>query len=255
MTAAPSRYLETRPARALRSFVECYWSVESDGAAARILPDGCMDLLFELGGRRSQLVGVMTRAHLTTRTRPVTSVGVRFHPGAAPAFLRLSAREVRDTTLDIATVWGAFGRDLGERVAHAESASLAITIIERTLMVRLPDVIVDPRLNAAVACLRAADGARATKDVAARACLGERQLERLFDEGVGIGPKALARTMRLRAVTRALKRSSQPSGAELAARFGYADQAHFIRDFRALVGLTPAAYARTSSVSEMSNSA
>ena len=34
-----------------------------------------------------------------------------------------------------------------------------------------------------------------------------------------------------------------PGWAELAADLGYADQAHFIRDFRRVLGQTPAAYA------------
>ena len=32
--------------------------------------------------------------------------------------------------------------------------------------------------------------------------------------------------------------------ASLAFEIGYSDQAHFIRDFKAMVGTTPAAYAR-----------
>ena len=52
--------------------------------------------------------------------------------------------------------------------------------------------------------------------------------------------------LRFRQAVGALDRTAggPASWAALAARAGYADQAHFIREFRALAGLTPAAYLR-----------
>src|SRR5688572_5623162 len=62
----------------------------------------------------------------------------------------------------------------------------------------------DPRLSAAVCALRAARGALPIPALAKRVGLGERQLERLFAERVGYGPKFLARVVRMEQVTRAV---------------------------------------------------
>ena len=67
--------------------------------------------------------------------------------------------------------------------------------------------------------------------------MSERHLRRLVSSEVGYGPKRLARVLRLR---RALARVR--AGAELAeAAFeaGYADQAHFANECRALAGVPP----------------
>ncbi len=112
----------------------------------------------------------------------------------------------------------------------------------------------DHRLRAAVAMLRAAEGQRSVAEVRAHVGLGERQLERLFLERVGVGPKALARVLRLQALVARLDRP--PTRAphrglglgDLAAELGYADQAHLVRDVRALAGVTPTELARERAV-------
>ncbi|HEY4223835.1 MAG TPA: helix-turn-helix domain-containing protein, partial [Myxococcota bacterium] len=102
----------------------------------------------------------------------------------------------------------------------------------------------DRRVRAAVALLRS--GQARIADVAARVNVGDRQLERLFREHVGVAPKAYARVMRVQSLVRALDDVScvAPSWADLAVAHGFADQAHLIRDVRALAGVTPTALLR-----------
>ena len=81
-------------------------------------------------------------------------------------------------------------------------------------------------------------------DLAARHDVPVRRLQRLFLEYVGVGPKWVIRRYRLQeAVERAA--SAQLSWADLAADLGYSDQAHLVRDFTAVAGVSPAAYARS----------
>src|SRR5262249_59217722 len=80
--------------------------------------------------------------------------------------------------------------------------------------------------------------------LAAKANLSGRQLERRFLDEVGIPPKRLARIVRFQRALRVLAaRQAGERGADLAARLGYADQAHFIRDFREFAGHTPTEHA------------
>src|SRR5207344_3036381 len=71
--------------------------------------------------------------------------------------------------------------------------------------------------------------------------LSDRQLERRFRAGVGVGPKLFSRIVRFQRVVRLARRSGQAGWAETAAHCGYADQAHLVRDVRAFSGATPAA--------------
>lgn len=67
--------------------------------------------------------------------------------------------------------------------------------------------------------------------------LGERQFTRWFKTQIGMHPKRFQRVIRLRRAVTAAKRGAPLSAA--AASCGYADQAHFGRDVKALTGGAP----------------
>ena len=72
--------------------------------------------------------------------------------------------------------------------------------------------------------------------------LSERALQRLLLRRVGIGPKWLIRRRRLHDASERL-RAGEGTLADLATELGYADQAHFTKDYRRATGLTPGAFA------------
>ena len=71
--------------------------------------------------------------------------------------------------------------------------------------------------------------------------IGERALQRLTARRLGLSPAWLIRRRRLHEVAGGLR--GPEALADLAARLGYADQAHFARDFRTSTGLTPGEFA------------
>jgi hypothetical protein len=99
-------YAEVAPSPALAPWVECYWSargVASPGLPNRVLPDGCADVIVDLGGApRAFAVGPMRTASVVAMTGAVDLFGVRFHPGAGAALLGtpLDALCDRDAALE-----------------------------------------------------------------------------------------------------------------------------------------------------------
>jgi AraC-like DNA-binding protein len=249
------RYREHAPPPVLAPFVTCFWEITSNGGSHRVLPDGAMDVIFAIGSAGARVIGPMTRAIVAETTGPSRVVGVRFRPGAAIELLGVAARELRDDAAAAADVWGARGRSLDARLADVGDTTSAIAVIEDELVSRVERAAPDARIAGAVAMLSAHGGEIPIPAVAATVGVGERQLERLFDERVGYGPKAFARVVRLQRATRSMARGSTASWARLAVDCGYADQAHMIREFRALTGVTPKVYAASPAMSEIDNPA
>ncbi len=104
----------------------------------------------------------------------------------------------------------------------------------------------DERYDEVLAVVRAIqqDPALTTVELAARrhGC-SERTLQRLFRRYVGVGPKWVLQRARLHDAVARIDGGDAPDLAALAADLGWFDQAHFTRDFTAMVGQSPAAYA------------
>jgi AraC-like DNA-binding protein len=193
-----------------------------------ILPDGCMDLLWD--GHRLFVAGPDTSARWHQSPAGTQFVALRFSGGTGPAVLGVPADELTDQTPDLAELLGAAGvRELTERVS-ADPA----TALEAWAAQRAAGCDVDP-LGRGVLTMAAAGAPVAA--MAHRAGLSTRQLHRRCLPLFGYGPRYLIRVLRVgRALDQA--RSGTPL-ADVAASSGYSDQAHLSREVRALTGLTP----------------
>ena len=78
--------------------------------------------------------------------------------------------------------------------------------------------------------------------------INKRGLQRLFSQYVGVSPKWVIQRYRLHEATELAAAGEMVDWAKLAVELGYYDQAHLIKDFKAMVGLTPADYAKQQSM-------
>ena len=194
----------------------------------RVLPDGCMDLLWNDG--RLLVAGPDTRAYVTGGA-PSAWGGVRFYPGTAPGLLGVPAHELRDRRVDLADLWPASEvRRLRDRIEAAADPVTALedVALERAALAEEPD----PALRQVVTTLDSGHPVAATADELG---LGARQLHRRCLTAFGYGPKTLARILRLQRAL-ALARGGTAL-ADTAAQAGYADQAHLARDVKELAGM------------------
>lgn len=219
-----SGYREQSAPAGLSGLVACLWRDEvASRREQRVLPDGCIDLIWVDGA--VSVAGPDTSAFLTPQApgRPVT--GLRFRPGVAPAVLGVPAGELRDQRVPLDDIWpGSTGRIPGLTEGDDPAAGLISLVTRRACAP-------DPALHAVLARLRAGCGVAATADA-----LGwtERALHRRCRAAFGYGPSVLRRILRFRMALRLAERGVPY--AEVAARTGYADQAHLAREVRALAG-------------------
>lgn len=222
----PSGYREDTAPAGLSGLVACLWRDQVvTRREQRVLPDGCVDLIWMDGA--VSVAGPDTGAFLATLTPGRPMIGLRFHPGAAPAVLGVPACALRDQRVRLDDIWaGSTGavRAAAEGSASDPAAGL-VAIVTRQACAP------DPALREVLARLRAGSGVAATADA-----LGwtERALHRRCRAAFGYGPSVLRRILRFRGALR-LAEQGVPFAA-VAARTGYADQAHLAREVRDLAG-------------------
>jgi AraC-like DNA-binding protein len=224
--------------RAIAPGVVLWESRSEPGASgATILPDGCVDLIWD--GTRLLVAGPDTRAR--HHVGGGHHVGVRFSHGVGPGALGVAADAVRDTGVALDAVWSdRAARDLTDRVADDPVRGLADWAV---LAGRAGRAGAD-RFGA---CVFAAARSGVRVDAIADALgVGPRTLHRRCLPVFGYGPQHLGRVLRLqRALALARDGRGRPGRvgragwAGVAADAGYADQPHLAREVRALAGTTP----------------
>lgn len=232
---------------ALDPWVQAFWSMHAAGETRRILPDGCIDFIFNLDTGGARAVGTMTTSQLVAVPRGARYFGVRFAPGAAAALIDARADELCDLDGTLDEVGAAPRHALAERICEASDerarANIIAAYVRDASSRRRP---VDVRLRKATTLLQQHHGALAIGELARRVGVSDRHLERLFMERVGARPKLFARVLRMQRALSLLE-ARTPAEARASAHAlsaGFADEPHLVRDFRALTGLTPQALLR-----------
>jgi AraC-like DNA-binding protein len=173
------------------------------------------------------------------------AVGTMFLPGGFAAFTERPIDELTDRVLELEEIFGDDGARLAEAAAALEDPREALAPLHDLLRARRRPVAPAARLvAAAVAQMREAAPGTLVSDIAARQAVSVRTLQRLFARYVGVGPKWVLQRYRLHEALEQLAGRPRPDYSRLAVDLGYFDHAHFIRDFRAVAGRSPAEYER-----------
>lgn len=173
----------------------------------------------------------------------VELMGVRFYEGGAYPFLGVPLIELRNelTLLDALDRPGLLR--LHARLHEAESLPARINLLEEWLLGRLGlGKERNALIPASLTMLREREGHVPIPALAQEFAISQRQLERLYQSQVGMSPKQYSQLLRIETARLALKQMNEQSTTRLAVDLGFYDQAHFIREFRAVIGMTPYAY-------------
>jgi len=246
-------YREYPPPPALAAHVDCMWTACVPTVAAgrahmhRVLPDNCVDILWQDDGRPAFAVGMMSTSIEVVSGAPVRTVAVRFKPGAAGLFLGAPLYTLTDGRADLDQLWGrAAATRLDDALwENTIDDRQRLNLIEQALLLRLRAADFDSGNQAARMVTRAlhlletSDGNLRIEALAEAVGVSRQHLAAQFRDRVGLSPKLYARICRFRRATAALKTSAAPDWAQLALDCGYFDQSHLIHDFHAFARRTP----------------
>jgi AraC-like DNA-binding protein len=239
------RFREAPPSQELSRLVACYWEfVAGPGTPAghihTIPPDGCTSVSCLVGRGPVTLLGPRLESFRLPIYPGTTYVGVRFRPGATRAAIGVSGAYLRDKVGFLEAFapglapWMLVALPAGSTLETAAPA-LDEAVRQWSRGRRAADEVV----LAGAAALAMSGGSARIGELASRSGVGERQFQRRFREEVGLTPKQFARVVRFRAAAVDVAMGGSRSWGEVAADRGYADQAHLVREFAQIFGMTP----------------
>lgn len=258
-TTIPMHYREIMPSAGLADVVDRFWFFRSEGTpdqitpAQQCVPLGTTVLILVLRGEAHALidgteerlpsvhiVGVQQKPVLWTMSGQSFAMGVHLKPDAALRLFRLPLKEVSPiyTAADelLGTAWS---RPLDPLFELNEEKMLA-DLMEDFLRTRLREVSHGTERFISVFRQMRAEGLGFDhRNLGDRLHVGDRQAQRLFKEHLGLSPVHYHRISRFRQAYDRATEGLVSRWTDIAYDLGYADQAHFIRDFKAFCGITP----------------
>jgi AraC-like DNA-binding protein len=260
LAAEKFRLARYMPSDDLRAVVEHHWVVEWDlrrqePHLQKTLPYPCVHLVFDPG--KTVIWGVMRKPFEYRLTGWGRVLGVRFLPGGFRGLLNAPLISITDRTLTLESIFKVSTAATESEVLGAPDDAGMVAVAENLLRRRIMGGSVDAvttinlsnpeaaLVQATVKLISSDQSINRVDELAPRVGIGIRALQRLFSEYVGVSPKWVIRRSRLHEAAARLAAAETVNLTRLAHELGYSDQAHFTREFKALVGRAPSDYRRS----------
>jgi AraC-like DNA-binding protein len=236
-----------QPAEDVAFFVERYWIVRWDLRGQEPyfqenIPFPCVNLVFEAGN--SRVYGVDTGKFVRRIEGAGQVLGIKFRPGAFYPFVKFPISQLTDKSLRVETLFSVDAA-LEHSILTLDDDEKMVEIAEGWLRGLLPEQDSNIALiNQIVDRIIADHTITKVADIVRHIDISKRTIQRLFSQYVGVSPKWVIQRYRLHEAAEQVASGAVVDWPKLALELGYFDQAHFIKDFKSLVGQSPAEYAK-----------
>ncbi|MGN7819198.1 helix-turn-helix domain-containing protein [Chitinophaga sp. 22536] len=220
------------PDKSLADFVESFWMVRNDAAAAKeiiVLPDGRFDIIFSAVVNKdfhATLRGLDTQPAHGTVPGNVVMFAVSFKLLAIEYLLDIKMAAVLNEGQRLPDgFWNIGPHDLEDFDMFCKKIS--------AIMLGLVKPGIDNRKKELFDLIYASNGSLPVQELADRVAWSRRQINRYFNEQFGISLKTYCNIFRFKASLQQIKEG------RLFPELDFADQTHFIKEVKKFSGVSP----------------
>ncbi len=248
ITAASSQW-EFAPCEALKPYVRCFWYVcrqknALNSTYTQVIPDGCMDIIFDVDLHNNSVsaafCGLDDRPYnvenSVDKQRNGYTFGIRFYAWSAVCFSNDILRKTSNSACNAEQLFPFicyelqdcfFISDIGTLISCAEK-----TLLKHINLQRQNSVVIESLYT-----ILTEYGTVRTEELSRRMFVSRRQLERLFDDYIGMSPKRISSVVRHQLLWQDILSSKYFDVQHILMKYGYADQSHMLKDFRKYHGM------------------
>lgn len=247
-----NRYL---PSNKLSNLVEHYWIVRWDlrnkePYLSETLPHPSVHFVFEKN--KTKIYGVQEKKFSVLLKGRGKAIGIKFTPGGFYPFYKKPVSLIKNKTVFPDEIFNSKAKEIEKHLLSQNTDDLIVHETEVyifNLFNRIDPGISLPYTDESLSFIREVTSfmKNETKIInveqaANKFKISVRNLQRLFYQYVGVTPKWVIKRFRLHNAAELISSSHKVDLAALAVQAGYYDQAHFIKDFRSIIGKSPSAY-------------
>ena len=206
-----------------------------------VVPDASIDVLFSCGTSASPKVRVCGSS-MSAKTVELELgqqyFGVRFNPGFLPGFLPVLPKDLINKELPLAD-FSQPAQELSERIADSDHFTERIDLFLYTYRALL-ECRYQPNLCAALSQLMNQNmGNIRISELEQHTRYSARSINKIFTDYYGFSPKIYCLILRFQYSLFNITRNRHRNLTSLALNLGYADQSHFLREFKKFAAMSP----------------
>lgn len=233
------------PSPDLAHFVEHFWIVRwdiADGAAFDTEIVSSPSVNIALTSDTAEITGLVTGKFTYTIKGNGAVLGIKFKPGGFYPFFKKPIDRLTNQIVPLTTMFSVTRIKKLTSDLHGPDQTL-VDAAEKLLRSKRPeeDATIDA-INEILSQIQQDKQLTTVQAVCEKNEVSERTMQHAFQRYVGIGLKWIITRYRLQDVIDDIDNGAK-DWASLAQEYGFSDQSHFIRDFKKIVGETPAQYA------------
>ena len=235
----------------LTPFIEHFWTIRWDEAdntyySEEVMHRPYVDVFVSL--QQSGIQGTFRGKRTYVAAGSGRIIGIRFRPGAFHAVWDGALAELQDKYLDLRLVFPQVDNHYIEHLLSLDDQA-AIHDLLKLVRARHPKADANIELiNEIILAIETDESLQTVTTVAKAFSRSERWLQQLFLDYVGIGLKWLLQRHRLLKAAEKIRQTDKPNWAAIAYDLDYSSQAHFITDFKQVLGKTPRQYKKALTV-------
>jgi AraC-like DNA-binding protein len=246
-------YQELKPSKNLEHIVDSYWFFSSlePVESEKILPDGCMDIIFNFGVLTNSIAtnavgvsGMMTTFSDKAFDKNTDLFGVRFKPGMLSKLTEFPLFEIKNKITEASIVIPELNIETVGQLKNLNNIDKRIQLIEREIInilyAKKPSN--DALVISVIETLHSSPMPISIENIAKNHCISLRQLERKFKHQVGVTAKEYDRIVRFTKTKNNIKSQKNNSLLNIALQNGYFDHSHLTNEFKRFSGLTPSEF-------------
>lgn len=241
----------------LKPYIRCFWGSfhpllpsgknKQRSHSTIIIPDGCMDIVVDINHISNTLSAAFCGINdapfhtvVTTKAATTSTFGIRFYFWAVPLFADTTMRDALNTFIDVDNYFYDFRKKLTDILLAKPSIMGRIAAMENYLLSCLQaSRPMNPNILNALYYILKTKGLISIPALCAKITISQRHLERLFTEFIGASPKKISDIVRFQMIWQDMYYSRNRNFGDLAYHYQFADQSHFINNFKKYAGRTP----------------
>ncbi len=239
-------YQEFMPASELHEYIYCYWQLKTNQKLSspftyRVVADGCIDIFFNLNNTSDRFVmGFCNKYTTFSLEHEFHYIGVRFFPTIFPQLFKVDASTLSNRYEHLDDVVVSTSNYIKNNIDQSQNIDDITAVLNKHFLsiVATVDIDDDSRMYDALNIILHKQGILDI-ETDLNTGISNRQLRRLFEFYVGTSCKTFSKVVRFQNILKAKPSKQSLRQNKLFFDMGYFDQSHFIKEFKALYGITP----------------